>query len=156
MAIGRIIQFLYESIDFLYAPSSCPTDTHDLTITCVNTIMRLLYHILTQHASTIDIREKLKMVQGGAHLHLIALTRLAFCESIILEKGIDPAVSDAAHALLDEFLSPIEGEQLLRMFPSADSTGVWAPMTNEMEEDIVMGADEEVGINQNESMEIDS
>jgi hypothetical protein len=156
MAIGRIIQFLYESIDFLYAPSSCPTDTHDLTITCVNTTMRLLYHILTQHASTIDIREKLKMVQGGAHLHLIALTRLAFCESIILEKGIDPAVSDAAHVLLDEFLSPIEGEQLLRMFPSADSTGVWAPMTNEMEEDIVMGADEEVGINQNESMEIDS
>ena len=54
----------------------------------------------------------------------IALTRIAFCESIVLERGIEPAVSDAAHALLDEFLSPFEGEQLLLMYPTADSTAV--------------------------------
>jgi hypothetical protein len=156
MAIGRIIQFLYESIDSLYVPLSFPTDTHDLTITCINTTMRLLYYVLTRHTSKIDIREKLKMVQGGAHLHLISLTRLAFCESIVLEKGIDPAVSDAAHALLDEFLSPVEGEQLLRMFPSADSTGAWAFVGNEMEEDTAMEENEEVGEHKDDTMEIDS
>lgn len=57
-------------------------------------------------------------------MHLIALTRLAFCESVILERGIEPEVSDAAHALLDEFLSPVEGEQLLVMFASGESTTV--------------------------------
>ena len=57
-------------------------------------------------------------------MHLIALTRLAFCESVILERGIEPEVSDAAHALLDEFLSPVEGEQLLVMFATGDSTAV--------------------------------
>jgi hypothetical protein len=57
-------------------------------------------------------------------MHLVALTRVAFCEAVVLERGIDPAASDAAHALLDEFLSPYEGEQLLQMYPTADSTAV--------------------------------
>jgi hypothetical protein len=141
MAIGRIIKFLYHVIDLLYSPTTYPDDTHRLAITCVNTTMRLLYHTLTRHATKIDLREKLKMVKGGAHLHLIALTRLAFCESIVLEKGIDPAVSDAAHALLDEFLSPVEGEQLLKMFPSADSTGMFAQnRIDNMEEDTELEA----------------
>jgi hypothetical protein len=120
-AIGRLIHFLHDSIDALYSPATTLTAIHDLTIQCVNTTMRLLYHLLTTHADKIDVREKLRAVEGGTHMHLIALTRLAFCESVILERGIEPEVSDAAHALLDEFLSPVEGEQLLVMFASGES-----------------------------------
>jgi hypothetical protein len=123
-AIGRLIHFLHNAIDALYSPTTTLSTIHDLTIQCVNTTMRLLYHLLTTYTDKIDIREKLKVVEGGAHMHLIALTRLAFCESVILERGIEPEVSDAAHALLDEFLSPVEGEQLLVMFATGDSTAV--------------------------------
>lgn len=146
MAIGRIIEFLYATTSLLYEPSTYPTEIHDLAIKCVNTATRLLYHILTKHAGRFDLREKLKMVPGGAHLHLLALTRLAFCEAIVLERGIEPAVSDAAHALLDEFLSPVEGEQLLKMFPSADSTGV----SLAFEEETKMDMDTETGAEEDE------
>jgi hypothetical protein len=130
-AIGRLIQFLYETVDSLYSTTTTPTHTHTLAIRCVNAAMHLLYHLLTTHADAVDMREKLKLVDGGggAHMHLIALTRIAFCESIVLERGIEPAVSDAAHALLDEFLSPFEGEQLLLMYPTADSTAVGHEVT---------------------------
>jgi DNA damage checkpoint Rad26-like protein/DNA damage checkpoint protein len=147
LGMGRLIHFLYTVTDSLYSPSTSPEDTHELAIACINQSVRLLYHLLTTQESHINLREKLKTVKGGAHIHLIALTRIAFCEGIVLERGIEQTVSDAAHALLDEFLSPVEGDQLLRMFTPAGSTNFSVPPgqgEDREEEDADMGAEEEV------------
>jgi hypothetical protein len=123
-AIGRLIQFLHTTVDALYSTTTAPPSTHALATACINAATLLLHVLLTTTSPPIDVREKLKAIEGGAHMHLVALTRVAFCEAVVLERGIDPAASDAAHALLDEFLSPYEGEQLLQMYPTADSTAV--------------------------------
>jgi hypothetical protein len=141
-AIGRIMQFLLEAVNYLYLPDTIPAESHDLAIDCVNGTMRILYAVLTTHASKIDVHEKLKAVEGGAHMQLLALTRIAFCESVVLERGIDPTVSDAAHALLDEFLSPVEGDQLLKMFPSVESTALGNDAHGNAEYDAAHEADE--------------
>ena len=121
-ALGRLGHFLHATVDALYSASTSPPRTHALAVSCVNAATLLLHALLAAHA--VDMREKLKAVDGGAHMHLVALTRVAFCEAVVLERGVGPAASDAAHALLDEFLSPFEGEQLLQMYPTADSTAV--------------------------------
>jgi len=151
-AIGRLMQFLLEAVNCLYQPTTTLSNSHDLAVECVNNTMRILYAVLTTHTSTIDVHEKLKAVEGGAHMQLLALTRIAFCESVVLERGIDPAVSDAAHALLDEFLSPVEGDQLLKMFPSVESTALGNAefdATHEVDDatlTIEDGADEEMDL----------
>ena len=117
-AIGRLIRFLHDTTSALrhYNPT-----THDLQIRCVNTAMRLLYHLLTTYSSVIDIRAKLSVIHGGSHKHLIALTRLAFSDPVFYEEGIELEAMDAAHQLLDEYLSPVEGEALLQIFSSERS-----------------------------------
>jgi hypothetical protein len=117
-AIGRLIRFLHDTIAALchYNPT-----TQDLKIRCVNIAMRLLYHLLTTYSTIIDIRAKLSVIHGGSHKHLIALTRLAFSDPVFYEEGIDPEAMDAAHQLLDEYLSPVEGEALLQIFSSEQS-----------------------------------
>jgi len=117
-AIGRLIRFLHDTIAALYHYNST---TQDLKIRCVNIAMRLLYHLLTTYSSIIDIRAKLGVIHGGSHKHLIALTRLAFSDPVFYEEGIDPEAMDAAHQLLDEYLSPVEGEALLQIFSSEQS-----------------------------------
>jgi hypothetical protein len=119
-AIARLIRFLHESIDSLYLPHTTQEGTHHLVTWGINMTMRLLYFLLTKFSNKIDIREKLRAEEGGAQMHLMALTRLAFCEPVLLESGIDPEASDAAHTLLDLFLSPVEGEQVLAMFASME------------------------------------
>jgi hypothetical protein len=119
-AIGRLFKFLHDSINDLYNHTFAD---HALQIKGVNMSMRLLHHLVTQFAKIVDIRTKLSNVQGGTHMHLIALTRLAFSERVWFEEGIQPEVMDAAHQLLDEYLSPDEGEALLQMFSSGNSEG---------------------------------
>jgi hypothetical protein len=130
-ALGRLITFLHDTVDALYSTTTAPPATHAHAVACINAATLLLHALLTAHASAVDVREKLKLADsasgvggGAAHMHLVALTRIAFCEAAVLERGIAPAASDAAHALLDEFLSPFEGEQLLLMYPTADSTAI--------------------------------
>jgi len=48
---------------------------------------------------------------------------LAFAERVWAEEGISEASMDMAHRLLDEWLSPDEGEALLAMFSSERSDG---------------------------------
>lgn len=146
--IGRLIQFLYSVLAQLYDTSVTLCDAHHLAVDCVNAAMRLVYLVLTTHAGIIDVREKLSEVDGGAHMHMIVLTRIAFCEGLVLERGIESGVGDAAHTLLDDFLSPVEGEQLLKMFPSLESTGMAVDnerrdttIDDKTEEDIDIGAD---------------
>lgn len=47
----------------------------------------------------------------------MAFTRLAFSDALVLEEGIEEEVVDAAHQLLDEYLTPEEGVALLKAFP---------------------------------------
>jgi hypothetical protein len=117
-AIGRLIRFLHDTIAALYHYNST---NQDLKIRCVNITMRLLYHLLTTYSPIVDIRAKLSVIHGGSHKHLIALTRLAFSDPVFFEEGIDPEAMDAAHQLLDEYLSPVEGEALLQIFSSEQS-----------------------------------
>ncbi|KAF2193101.1 hypothetical protein K469DRAFT_619659 [Zopfia rhizophila CBS 207.26] len=117
--LARLIRHLDFSISSLYtAPISTPI--HKLAVASVNMTMKLIYHLMTSNPQ-IDIKEKLDAVQGGSHKYLVALTRLAFSEGLVLEQGIDEEVVDAAHAVLDEGLSPEEGEGLLRVFSSGGS-----------------------------------
>ncbi|OCL03227.1 hypothetical protein AOQ84DRAFT_442872 [Glonium stellatum] len=119
-AIGRLVRFLHDQIDALYDYN---TLTHSLTVDSINLSMRLLYHLLTNFPDDIDMKAKLNVVQGGSHKHLVALTRLAFSDALVLEEGIEEEVVDAAHQLLDEYLSPEEGEALLQVFSSGRSVG---------------------------------
>lgn len=121
-ALARLFKFLHDSISDLYN-NHTPSSNRPLQIKGVNMSMRLVHHLVTHFANIVDIRTKLGAVQGGTHMHLIALTRLAFSERCWFEDGVEGGVMDAAHQLLDEYLSPDEGEALLQMFSSANSDG---------------------------------
>ena len=65
------------------------------------------------------MQEKLRVHPGGANKYLIALTRLAFSEGIFYERGIEDDVVDCAHQMLEDSITPEEGEALLEAFSSA-------------------------------------
>jgi hypothetical protein len=116
--VGRLIKYLDFSLNTLYTSPLFPTQ--EKTVASINTTMRLIYHLSTSHPD-IDIKSKLSVIQGGHHKYLVALTRLAFSEGLVLEQGIEESVVDMAHAILDEGLSLEEGEGLLRVFSSGNS-----------------------------------
>ncbi|KAF2262147.1 hypothetical protein CC78DRAFT_535031 [Lojkania enalia] len=117
--VGRLIKYLDSCLSSLYSQPLFPTQS--LTITSINLIMKLIYHLITSHPD-IDVKSKLGVIQGGEHKYLVALARLAFSDGLVLEQGIDEEVVDAAHAILDEGLSLEEGEGLVRVFSSGNST----------------------------------
>lgn len=115
--IGRLVRFIHESIVAMYAYEP---DTHDRTTDLINQSVRLLAHLTAVHAGSFDLRAKVAAVPGGAHMHLVALSKLAFVEGVsVLERGIAPDVAEAAHRMLDEHLSPEEGEAVVDVFSSA-------------------------------------
>jgi hypothetical protein len=116
--IGRLIKFLDEQVSALYSQPLYPT--RPLTISAINATMKLIYHIKTS-IPNLDIKSKLSVIPGGGHKYLVALTRLAFSERLVLEEGIEKEVVDAAYSVLDAGLTPEEGEGLLRVFSSAGS-----------------------------------
>ena len=65
------------------------------------------------------MQEKLQAEIGGANRWLIALTRLAFSEGIFYEHGIEDDVVDCAHQMLENSVTPEEGEALLEAFSSS-------------------------------------
>ncbi|KAF2401729.1 hypothetical protein EJ06DRAFT_357215 [Trichodelitschia bisporula] len=115
-ALGRLFRFLHEVVGALY---SFAPGFHDVRIASVNTAMRVVHHVIVRYLSVDEVRARLATVQGGMHMHVMTLTRVAFAERVAAEEGLQEGVMDAAHHLLDEYLSPDEGEQLLKMFPSA-------------------------------------
>jgi hypothetical protein len=95
-----------------------------LIIASINTTMKLIHHLKTSNPD-VDMKAKLSVIPGGHHKYLVALTRLAFSERLVLEEGIEKDVVDAAYAILDQGLTPEEGEGLLQVF----STGTTVNMT---------------------------
>lgn len=120
LCLGRLFLFLDTCITSLYTSplSQQQTSTRTLIISSINTCMKLIYHLKISNPD-MDFKEKLNVVQGGHHKYLVTLTRLAFCEGLVLEDGIEEEVSDMAHAVLDEGLSPEEGDNLWRVFSSS-------------------------------------
>ncbi|KAF2502841.1 hypothetical protein BU16DRAFT_475285 [Lophium mytilinum] len=116
--IGRLVRFMHDQIDALY---NYRTLMHSVIVSSINLSMRILYHLVTSFSDEVDMRARLSVIQGGSHKHLVALTRLAFSDALVLEAGIEDEVVDAAHQLLDEYLSPEEGEALLQVFSSGRS-----------------------------------
>ena len=89
----------------------------------INLSTRLLFHLLSAYPSLINIQEKLQTQPGGSNKFLIALTRLAFSESIFYERGIDADVCECAHQMLEDYVTPEEGEALCEAFSSSSSSG---------------------------------
>lgn len=114
-AIGHLVRFMHDTIDRLYHYTPDETLNAKLSI-AVNLSTRLLAYLLVNFRDSIDMKQKLAVIPEGIHKHLIALARLAFTKMVFFEKGIEEEVSDLAHEMLDEFLSPEEGEALMEAF----------------------------------------
>jgi hypothetical protein len=118
LCIGRLIKYLDYSINTLYRQPLSPTQ--DQKVESINATMKLIYHIATSNPG-FDIKSKLVNTLGGQHAYLVALTRLTFSEGLMLEAGIEDAVVDMAHSILDEGLSIEEGDAFSMVFSSGSS-----------------------------------
>ncbi|KAF2821021.1 hypothetical protein CC86DRAFT_449002 [Ophiobolus disseminans] len=118
LCIGRLIKYLDACINTLYRHPLSPTQ--DLKIESINATMKLIYHIATSNPG-FDIKSKLVNTLGGQHAYTVALSRLTFSEGLVLEAGIEDAVVDMAHSILDESLSIDEGEAFGMVFSSGSS-----------------------------------
>ncbi|KAK5138586.1 hypothetical protein LTR08_000174 [Meristemomyces frigidus] len=131
-AVGRLVRFLHARVEELYhssppslttltptTPTPTPTPTTPTRtsptpapIRAINTTTLLLCHLLTHHP--LDLPSKLAAVQGGHGKFLIALSRVAFAEGLVYERGVEERVVETAHGVLDLVLSPEEGEAVVR------------------------------------------
>ncbi|KAL5373282.1 hypothetical protein DPSP01_012854 [Paraphaeosphaeria sporulosa] len=118
LCIGRLIKYLNHAVSALYARPLSPTQPEK--IATVNTTMKLLNHLTTCNPG-FNIKSKLNETLGGLHAYYVSLTRLAFSEGLVLEAGIEQEVMDMAHDILDDGLSPEEGDALAEVFPSGNS-----------------------------------
>jgi hypothetical protein len=128
-AIAKLVKFLHVQVGKLYRirPHTCrhrrssssededqQPSLHDLTITNINTTVRVLHHILRTFDESIDLTSKLEVERGGYHAFLISMSRVAFSEQLVFEAGIETEVVEAAHDILDNVLSPEEGEAIVK------------------------------------------
>jgi hypothetical protein len=118
LCIGRLIKYLNHAVSALYARPLSPTQPEK--IATINATMKLLNHLTTCNPG-FNIKSKLNETLGGLHAYYVSLTRLAFSEGLVLEAGIEQEVMDMAHDILDDGLSPEEGDALAEVFPSGNS-----------------------------------
>jgi hypothetical protein len=114
-ALARMFRSLHDELDALY---SSPPES-DLRVALVNGLMRLIFGVMRQHGSSINMQEKLACVPGSKQKHLVVLTRLAFCDGTVLEAGIDDETVDMAHELLEEWTNPQEADSLAEVFSTS-------------------------------------
>jgi Protein of unknown function (DUF3636) len=115
--IGRIVRFIYDTVDALYTPIEPSSPLHPLLSSLINRATLLLYRLLQLHAKDIDLHEKLTAVNGGVQKHRVVMTRLAFSEGLYLESGISDETVAMAHEMLEEAVTPEEAEALIEVFP---------------------------------------
>lgn len=114
-ALARLFRSMHDELDALY--SSPPEQ--ELRSALVNGLMRLIFGVMRRHGPSINMQDKLSCVAGSKQKHLVVLTRLAFCDGVILEAGIEDETVDMAHELLEEWTNPQEAESLAAAFPSS-------------------------------------
>lgn len=129
-AIGRLICLISDEIDALYDFYSENRYRFIFTldvflsllivfcsIDIINIAVRLLYHLMINHLSIIDIQRSLTYIHGGSQKYLLSLSRLNFLEEdMVLESGIDPEISGFALELLELFVTPEEGDAIQSAF----------------------------------------
>lgn len=116
-AFGRLARLLHELVTSLYAVRR---GTHALAARCVNATVLLLAHLTACYADVLDVRARLAAVPAGGYKYLVALSRVAFRDgATMVEEGISVEAADEAHRMLDEHLSPEEGEAVVEVFSSA-------------------------------------
>ncbi|KFY38219.1 hypothetical protein V494_04476 [Pseudogymnoascus sp. VKM F-4513 (FW-928)] len=115
-AIGRIVKALSGSMDALYSYPSFHASLSQI----ITKSIRLLYYLYKKHPE-IDMQQKLSVVHGGSQKYLIALARLNYTagEHGVLEYGIGEDTSQQAHELLENALTPEEGEAVHDAFVDA-------------------------------------
>jgi len=118
LCIGRLIKYLNYCVASLYTQPLSPTQ--DYKVASINAAMKLLSHLATSTPG-FSIKSKLNETLGGLHAYYVALTRLAFSDGLVLEAGIEQEVVDMAHDILDDGLSPEEGDALAEVFPSGST-----------------------------------
>ncbi|OAX78597.1 hypothetical protein ACJ72_07093 [Emergomyces africanus] len=111
-ALARVFRSIHDELDALY---SNPPE-RELHVALVNGLTRLAYGIMRMFREKVNISAKLRVVPGATQKHLVALTRLAFCEGPLLEAGIDDETVEMAHEMLEEAVNPQEAEALLEAF----------------------------------------
>jgi hypothetical protein len=135
-AIAKLIKFLHSQVSKLYTipPYACLQNhssdggsdhqqtMHELIIQTINNTVRILHHILRSFDELIDLTQKVNVERGGYHAFLIGMTRIAFSEQLVLEAGIETDVVEAAHDILDNVLSPEEGEAIVKAVQTPSGT----------------------------------
>ncbi len=114
VVIGRLVLLINEELNSLYDFQ----DGHEHRSNLVNTALRLLYYLVTTYPALINIQDNLREISGGQHKYLIILARLAFSEGYH-EQGIEDDVVECATEMLENLITPEEGESLLEAFSSA-------------------------------------
>lgn len=117
IAIGGLIKFINAQVKKLcIVPSPFNTAaeqrTHQLIADNINLSMRIFYYLLRTHEDIIDLAQKLSAVRGSNQKFWICMSRIAFSEQLVLERGIEDEVMELAHRILDNFLSPEEGDAM--------------------------------------------
>lgn len=121
--IGRLVRFIYDTVDALYSPVEPSSPCHALLSSLINRATLLLYRLLHLHGKTINLHEKLTAINGGVQKHRVVLTRLAFSEGLYLESGISDETMAMAHEMLEEAVTPEEAEALVEVFPAFKGRG---------------------------------
>ena len=132
--IGRLVRVMNDELNALYDHKAGHEHRFDFPLapsfvshklTChpraelINHATRLLFHLTSAYPHHINMQQKLQTTPGGVYKHLIALTRLAYSEGIFLEAGIEDDVVDCAAVMLENTVTPEEGEALFEVFSSA-------------------------------------
>lgn len=113
----RLIRFMNEELEALYDYRPA----HEERIASLNAATRLLYHLTSNFPHLMNIQERLATTPGGAHKYLIVLTRLNFSDGVVFEKGIEDDVVEKAQAMLENWVTPEEGEALVDAFGSGSA-----------------------------------
>jgi Protein of unknown function (DUF3636) len=116
--IGRLVRFIYDTLDELYTPIEPSSSLHPLLSSLINRATLLLYRFLQLHGKDLNLHEKLTAINGGVQKHRVVLTRLAFSEGLYLESGISDETVAMAHEMLEEAVTPEEAEALVQVFPA--------------------------------------
>ena len=114
VVIPRLVLLINEELSCLYDYQY----GHEYRAHTINAALRLLYHLVTEYPELVNMQEKLREVSGGQHKYLIVLSRLAFSEGFH-EEGIEDDVMECATEMLEELVTPEEGEGLVEAFGSA-------------------------------------
>ena len=69
------------------------------------------------HSATIDLQEKLSLINGGVHKHRVVLTRLAFSQGFFIDRLITDDTVAMATSLLEDSVTPDEADELIEAFP---------------------------------------